>query len=54
MTPLIFHGPAPGAGGVEADQESFFALYKKELIHTHPGTELKAPRKATSSWIEEH
>lgn len=32
--------------------ESFFASYKKELIHTRPWPDLKAVRKATFEWIE--
>jgi putative transposase len=32
--------------------ESFFASYKKELIHTRPWPSLKHLRKATFDWIE--
>ena len=32
--------------------ESFFASYKKELIHTRPWPDLKAVKKATFEWIE--
>ena len=32
--------------------ESFFASYKKELIHTRPWPDLKSLRKATFDWIE--
>jgi len=32
--------------------ESFFASYKKELIHTRPWPDLKAVSKATFEWIE--
>ncbi len=32
--------------------ESFFASYKKELIHTRPWPDLKSVRKATFAWIE--
>lgn len=32
--------------------ESFFASYKKELIHTRPWPSLKTLRKATFDWIE--
>jgi len=34
--------------------ESFFATYKKELIHTRPWPDLKTLRKYTFSWIEEY
>ncbi len=32
--------------------ESFFATYKKELIHTRPWPDLKSVTKATFEWIE--
>lgn len=32
--------------------ESFFASYKKELIHTRPWPDLKSVQKATFAWIE--
>jgi putative transposase len=32
--------------------ESFFATYKKELIHTRPWPTLKSLRKETFDWIE--
>ena len=32
--------------------ESFFASYKKELIHTRPWPDLKHLQKATFDWIE--
>jgi transposase InsO family protein len=32
--------------------ESFFASYKKELIHTRPWPDLKSLKKATFDWIE--
>ena len=32
--------------------ESFFASYKKELIHTRPWPDIKHLRKATFDWIE--
>ena len=32
--------------------ESFFATYKKELIHTRPWPSLKHLKKATFDWIE--
>ena len=32
--------------------ESFFASYKKELIHTRPWPDLMAVKKATFEWIE--
>lgn len=32
--------------------ESFFASYKKELIHTRPWPNLKSVKKATFEWIE--
>ena len=32
--------------------ESFFATYKKELIHTRPWPSVKALRKETFDWIE--
>jgi transposase InsO family protein len=32
--------------------ESFFASYKKELIHTRPWPDLKSVKKATFEWIE--
>ena len=32
--------------------ESFFATYKKELIHTRPWTTLTAVKQATFDWIE--
>ena len=35
-----------------AVSESFFATYKKELIHTRPWPSVKALRKATFDWIE--
>ena len=35
-----------------AVSESFFATYKKELIHTRPWPTLKAPKKGTFDWIE--
>lgn len=34
--------------------ESFFATYKKELIHTRPWPDLATLKKATFSWIEEY
>jgi len=34
--------------------ESFFATYKKELIHTRPWPDLKTLKKYTFSWIEEY
>jgi putative transposase len=34
--------------------ESFFATYKKELIHTRPWPDLKSLRKATFDWIENY
>jgi len=34
--------------------ESFFATYKKELIHTQPWPTLKHLAKATFEWIEEY
>ncbi|OMH29357.1 transposase, partial [Tersicoccus phoenicis] len=34
--------------------ESFFATYKKELIHTRPWPNLKTLKKATFTWIEEY
>lgn len=34
--------------------ESFFATYKKELIHTRPWPSLKDLKKATFTWIEEY
>ena len=34
-----------------AVSESFFATYKKELIHTRPWPSVKALRKATFDWI---
>ncbi|RBA37918.1 IS3 family transposase [Dietzia maris] len=34
--------------------ESFFASYKKELIHTRPWPTLKALKKSTFTWIEEY
>lgn len=35
-----------------AVSESFFATYKKELIHTRPWPDLEYLRKATFDWIE--
>jgi putative transposase len=35
-----------------AVSESFFATYKKELIHTRPWPTLKTLKKATFDWIE--
>ena len=35
-----------------AVSESFFATYKKELIHTRPWATLKQLKKATFDWIE--
>ncbi len=35
-----------------AVSESFFATYKKELIHTRPWPTLKTLKKETSDWIE--
>lgn len=32
--------------------ESFFATYKRELIHTRPWPTLKALKSATFDWIE--
>ena len=32
--------------------ESFFASYKKELIHTRPWPDLRSVKKATFEWIE--
>jgi len=37
-----------------AVSESFFATYKKELIHTRPWPTLKVLKKETFSWIEEY
>lgn len=37
-----------------AVSESFFATYKKELVHTRPWPSLKILRKETFSWIEEY
>lgn len=37
-----------------AVSESFFATYKKELIHTRPWPDLKTLKKRTFSWIEEY
>lgn len=34
--------------------ESFFATYKKELVHTRPWIDLKTLRKETFGWIEEY
>jgi putative transposase len=34
--------------------ESFFATYKKELIHTRPWPSLKMLTKETFSWVEEY
>jgi putative transposase len=34
--------------------ESFFATYKKELIHTRPWPSIKYLRKATFDWIESY
>ena len=34
--------------------ESFFATYKKELIHTRPWPTIEDLRKATFTWIEEY
>lgn len=32
--------------------ESFFATYKKELIHTRPWPDIKSLKKATFDWVE--
>ena len=32
--------------------ESFFATYKKELIHTRPWPNIDQPKTATFTWIE--
>ena len=37
-----------------AVSESFFATYKKELIHTRPWPNLKILKKETFTWIEEY
>lgn len=37
-----------------AVSESFFATYKKELIHTRPWPDLKRLRSATTDWIENY
>lgn len=37
-----------------AVSESFFATYKKELIHTRPWPDLKTLKKHTFQWIEEY
>jgi len=37
-----------------AVSESFFATYKKELVHTRPWPSLKILKKETFSWIEEY
>ncbi len=37
-----------------AVSESFFATYKKELIHTQPWPSLAALKKETFTWIEEY
>lgn len=37
-----------------AVSESFFATYKKELIHTRPWPDLKRLRSATIEWIENY
>lgn len=37
-----------------AVSESFFATYKKELIHTQPWPDLKRLRSATIDWIENY
>ncbi len=37
-----------------AVSESFFATYKKELIHTRPWPSLKTLTKETFNWIEEY
>jgi putative transposase len=37
-----------------AVSESFFATYKKELIHTRPWPSLKMLTKETFSWVEEY
>ena len=34
--------------------ESFFATYKKELIHTRPWVSLSTLRKETFTWIEHY
>ncbi|MGB3687329.1 MAG: integrase core domain-containing protein, partial [Ornithinimicrobium sp.] len=34
--------------------ESFFATYKKELIHTRPWPDIASLKKETFSWIEEY
>ncbi len=35
-----------------AVSESFFATYKKELIHTRPWPDLKTLKKLTFDWVE--
>lgn len=35
-----------------AVSESFFATYKKELIHTHPWPDIKILRRETFDWLE--
>ncbi|NMM23833.1 MAG: transposase [Phycicoccus sp.] len=37
-----------------AVSESFFATYKKELIHTRPWPNIKTLTKVTFSWVEEY
>src|SRR5659263_619744 len=37
-----------------AVSESFFATYKKELIHTRPWPNLKTLQKKTFTWVEEY
>ena len=34
--------------------ESFFATYKKELIHRRPWPDMKSLRKETVDWIENY
>jgi putative transposase len=43
---------AAPASATTAVAESFFASYKKELIHTRPWPDLKHLKKATFDWIE--
>jgi len=38
----------------DAVSESFFATYKKELIHTRPWPDLKRLRVATVDWISNY
>jgi putative transposase len=46
--------PLDSYRSINAVSESFFATYKKELIHTRPWPSVTDLRKQTHDWIENY